>query len=165
MRSLENDDMINDFPESYDFKEKLETLQQQLPAILTDFKKYYVFYNKNPEYPEYQQSFENIKGNLNTVNSDLFTLSNSVQSTTDVLNTKLNELYKLIETEKKTNSELKIKLGIVENTNNASTELISDYKEIYESEYLKNWGLFFSILIAGSIISKTYKSTNYTTNL
>jgi hypothetical protein len=165
MRSLENNDMMNDFPESSQFKEKLETLEQQLPAILTDFKKYYVFYNKNPEYPEYQQSFENIKGNLNKVNSDLFILSNSIQSTTDVLNTNLKELYILIEKEKKINSDLKRKLGIVENTNNASTELISDYKEIYESEYLKNWGLFFSILIAGSIISKTYKSTNYTPNL
>ena len=134
MRSLENNDMMNDFPESSQFKNTLETLQQQLPAILTDFKKYYVFYNKNPEYPEYQQSFQNIKGNLNKINSDLFTLSNSVQSTTDELNTNLKKLYILIEKEKKTNIELKIKLGIVENENDASTELISDYKQLYESE-------------------------------
>ena len=29
---------------------------------------------------------------------------------------------------------------------------------MYSSEYLKNWGLFFSILVALSIISKTYKN-------
>jgi hypothetical protein len=88
----------------------------------------------------------------------LFTLSNSVQSSTDVLNTSLVELYNLIKSEQKTNSELKRKLGIVENENNSSSELISDYKEMYSSEYLKNWGLFFSILVALSIISKTYKN-------
>ena len=63
---------FNNYKESSIFKEKLETLNNQLPAILDDFKKYYVFYNKNPEYSEYQQMFENIKSNLTKINSDLF---------------------------------------------------------------------------------------------
>ena len=158
MGSIENNDITQNLPPSSQFTSKLETLQNQLPAILEDFKKYYVFYKKNPEYPEYQQMFQNIKGNLNTINSDVFTLSNSVQSTTDVLNTNLVELYNLIKTEQETNRELKGKLGIVENEINASSELISDYKQMYESEYFKNWGLFLSILFAVSIISKTYKN-------
>lgn len=158
MGSIENNDITHKLPQPSQFTTKLETLQNQLPAILEDFKKYYVFYKKNPEYPEYQQMFQNLKGNLNTINSDLFTLSNSVQSTTDVVNTKLVELNNLIKREQQTNRELKRKLGIVENENNASSELISDYKQMYDSEYLKNWGLFFSILVAVSIISKTYKN-------
>ena len=96
MSSLENNDITQKLPKPSQFTNKLETLQNQLPAILQDFQKYYVFYTKNPEYPEYQQMFQNIKGNLNTINSDLFTLSNSVQSSTDVLNTSLVELYNLI---------------------------------------------------------------------
>jgi len=158
MGSIENNDITQKLPQSSQFTTKLETLQNQLPAILEDFKKYYVFFKKNPEYPEYQQMFQNIKGNLNTINSDLFTLSNSVQSTTDAVNTKLVELNNLIKREQETNRELKRKLGIVENESNASSELISDYKQMYDSEYLKNWGLFFSILVAVSIISKTYKN-------
>jgi hypothetical protein len=158
MGSLENNDITQKLPKPSEFTNKLGTLQNQLPAILQDFQKYYVFYTKNPEYPEYQQMFQNIKGNLNTINSELFTLSNSVQSSTDVLNTSLVELYDLIKAEQETNRELKRKLGIVENENNASSELISDYKQMYSSEYLKNWGLFFSILVALSIISKTYKN-------
>jgi hypothetical protein len=158
MGSLENNDITQKLPKSSQFTNKLETLQNQLPAILQDFQKYYVFYKKNPEYPEYQQMFQNIKGNLNTINSELFTLSNSVESSTDVLNTSLVKLYDLIKKEQETNRELKRKLGIVENENNASSELISDYKQMYSSEYLKNWGLFFSILVALSIISKTYKN-------
>lgn len=158
MGSIENNDITQNLPQSSQFTNKLETLQNQLPAILQDFKKYYVFFTKNPEYPEYQQMFQSIKGNLNTINSDVFTLSNSVQSTTDFVNTKLVKLYDLIKSEQETNRELKRKLGIVENEINASSELISDYKQMYSSEYLKNWGLFFSILVAVSIISKTYKN-------
>jgi hypothetical protein len=158
MDLFKNDDITHNFPKTEEFTNKLETLENQLPAIIEDFKKYYVFYKKNPEYPEYQQMFQNIKGNLNTINSDLFTLSNSVESTTDVVNEKLIELNKLIIQEQRKNRELKEKLGIVEHENNASNELVSDYKQMYNSEYLKNWGLFFSILIAMSVISKTYKN-------
>ena len=135
-------------------KEKLETLNQKLPAILDDFKKYYIFFNKNPEYPEYQNHFENIKGNLIKIHSELFILTNDVESSTQDMNSKLFDLNVLIQQEKERNRMLKRKLGIVENKNNASTELISDYKLIYNSEYLRNWSLFFSILIIGTYISK-----------
>jgi hypothetical protein len=62
MGSLENNDITQKLPKPSEFTNKLGTLQNQLPAILQDFQKYYVFYTKNPEYPEYQQMFQNIKG-------------------------------------------------------------------------------------------------------
>lgn len=135
-------------------KEKLQTLHEKLPAILDDFKKYYVFFNKNPEYPEYQNHFENIKGNLTKIHSELFILSNDVETSTQDINKNLFSLNVLIKQEKERNRMLKRKLGIVENKNTASTELISDYKLIYNSEYLSNWALFFSIFIIGAAISK-----------
>ena len=154
MPLIDNEDITDNFKTSEIFKEKLKTLNQQLPAILDDFKKYYVFFYKNPEYPEYQNLFENIKGNLNKISSDLFILSNDVESSTNEINKKLLTLNGLIQTEKERNRELKLKLGIVEHKNNAATELISDYKNIYSEEYLRNWALFVSILIIGGVISK-----------
>ena len=145
------------YPDASSFTTQLENLQSQLPSILSDFEKYYVFYNKNPEYPEYQQMFENIKGNLNTINSDLFKLSNNVQSNIDSLNTGLVDLNASIEKAKKTNTKLKAELGIVEHKNNAATEMIYDYKQIYESGYLRNWALFLSSLVVIGAISKIYK--------
>ena len=64
MSNINYEDSIDNFKTPVIFKEKLKTLNQQLPAILDDFKKYYVFFNKNPEYPEYQNLFENIKANI-----------------------------------------------------------------------------------------------------
>ena len=96
MTIIEDEDITENFKTPGIFKEKLQTLNQQLPAILADFKKYYVFFNKNPEYPEYQTSFENIKTNIIKLSSDLFMLSNDVQSSTNELNKKLFALNVLI---------------------------------------------------------------------
>jgi hypothetical protein len=158
MTTIDDEDITENFKTPGIFKENLQTLNQQLPAILDDFKKYYVFFNKNPEYPEYQTSFENIKGNMNKLSSDLFMLSNGVAASTDELNKKLFTLNVLIQEEKERNLELKLKLGIVEHKNNAATELISDYKNIYSEGYLRNWALFISILIIGTSISKINKT-------
>jgi hypothetical protein len=158
MATINDEDITNNFKTPGIFKEKLQTLNKQLPAILDDFKKYYVFFNKNPEYPEYQNSFENIKGNMNKLNSDLFMLSNDVESSTNELNKKLFALNILIQKEKERNRKLNLGLGIVEHKNNAATELISDYKSMYSEEYLRNWALFVSILIIGVSISKISKN-------
>ena len=153
-----NEEEINNFESSTKFTQKLETLKSQLPAILANFKKYYIFFNKNPEYPEYEQMFQNIKSNLNDINSQLFILSNDLQINTDKINEKLFALDVLIRKEKKKNRELKLKLGIIEHKNSAASELIYDYKEMYESDYLRNWALFLSIVVVGLTISKTFKS-------
>ena len=157
MDSYSTKEIEDNFPDPDQFREKLHTLDSQLSPILADFKKYYVFFNTNPEYPEYQQMFQNIKGNINKLNSDLFALSNDVQSNTDSINKKLFELDVLIRKEKNNNSILKKKLGIVEHKNNAASELISDYMNIYDIDYLRNWGLFFGIIIAATAISRVYK--------
>ena len=46
------------------FTEKIQTLQQQLPSILDDFNKYFVLYNTDPNYPEFETTFNNIKQNF-----------------------------------------------------------------------------------------------------
>ena len=59
--------------------------------------------------------------------------------------------------EKEKNIELKKKLGIVEDQNNASSEMINDYKNIYDKKYLRNWALILSCLICFAAINSTYR--------
>jgi len=153
---LENNDIFQNLKQPFQFKERIVTLQSQLPSILKDYQKYYVFYYKNPESQEYHQMFENIQKNLNTINSELFVISNEVDSNTNLMNNQLFELDVAIQQEKKSNFKLKSSLGIVENKYNASNELITNYKEIYNSKYFRNWGLFLSILIIGIIVINIY---------
>jgi len=149
---------VNNYENPKKFSQKLVSLKQQLPSILDDYNKYSVFYNKNPDYNEYQQSFDRIQGNLNQLNSELFMLSNNVQSETDEINKYLNQLNKLITIEKSIRSDLKKQLGNVKSDKNATTEMIDNYKEMYNNEYLRNWGLLLSIILAGFAISKVYSS-------
>ena len=150
----QNKNIDDNFEKPQVLREKVKTFNEKLPPILDDFKKYYVFFNKNPEYPEYQNIFENVKNNLNTLNSDLFVLSNEVDVSTDKINEKLFILNRLIKQEKEKNRKLKKELGIADDKNEAAIELISDYKNIYKSEYLRNWSLFFCIIVIGISISR-----------
>ena len=148
--------ILSDYENPQKFSQRLEILQQQLPPILDDFKKYYVFYNKNPDYNEYQQAFEGIKGNLNEFNSQVFMLSNDVQSNTNKITEMLIKLNEMIDYEKKRNKQLKKQLANIKGEKDATTEMIDNYKEMYNNEYVKNWGLLLSILLAGFAISKVY---------
>uniref|UniRef100_A0A6C0EQX4 t-SNARE coiled-coil homology domain-containing protein n=1 Tax=viral metagenome TaxID=1070528 RepID=A0A6C0EQX4_9ZZZZ len=160
MTSLQESQFNTNFISSSVFTQKLETLQNQLPAILDDFITYYRFYNKNPNYAEYQQMFENIKNNLNDLNTQLFMLINNVESNTQDLNNRLINLNELILNSKQKNNTLKQKLGIIEQKNNSATEMIHNYTQIYDIGYVRNWGLFFSIIISSIALSKVFKSTS-----
>jgi len=155
---MNTENIIDNLPNPNQFTNKLDELQQKIGPILEDFKKYYVFYNKNPDYPDYQSMFNNVKGQITKVCSDLFVLENSVTADTDKINEALVALNVLIKAEKDKNRELKRKLGIAETENNAAMELIDNYKEMYDSGYLRNWGLGISILLGMAVISKVYKS-------
>ena len=139
---------------------KLSTLYQQMPYILAEFKKYYVFLHKNPEYPDYQQMFANAQANLAKIGSNFFSISNEIDVDTDLLNKKLTCLNALIVKEKRKNVFLKRRLGIIENKSNASSELIYDYKQIYDEGYLRNWALIISIIIAGFAVKNIYSNSN-----
>jgi hypothetical protein len=139
---------------------KLSTFNQQIPYILDEYKKYYVFLHKNPEYPDYQQMFANAQANLAKIGSEFFTIMNQIDVDNDLLNKKLTCLNGLIVIEKRKNNFLKRRLGIIENKSNASSELIYDYREIYNEGYLRNWALIISTIIVGFAIKNIYSNAN-----
>ena len=154
---LQQDNSIDDLTKPQVFLSQINTLKEKLPSILDDFKKYYVFYNKNPEYNEYQQIFENIKGNLQNINSELFMTTNNIEKDTESINDRLQKINALIAKEKIKNRQLKKRLGIVEKKYNGSDELISDYKEIYNLDYLNNFALFFGVILLGATMALKFQ--------
>jgi hypothetical protein len=152
------DNSMDDLTKPQVFLSQINTLKEKLPSILDDFIKYYIFYNKNPEYNEYQQMFENIKGNLQNINSELFMTSNNIDKNTENINDRLQKINRLIAKEKIKNQQLKRKLGIVEKKYNGSDELISDYKEIYNLDYLNNFALFYGVIFLGVIMATKFQS-------
>ena len=156
MENLNEQQFMAQFTKPELFTERVQTLKQQLPQILDDFNKYIVFYNKTPDYPEYENTFNNIKQNLNSLSASLFMVSNDVDTNIDNINNVFKTLDILINRERKRNRELKRKLGIVESEANSSKEMIHDYNQMYDEDYLRNWGLFLSTVAVGVSISKLF---------
>ena len=138
------------------FTQRIEKLKDQLPSILEDFNKYFVLYNTDPNYPEFQTTFNNIKQNLNSLSADLFMVSNDVDTSIDDINKTFKTLDILITKERRKNRELRRRLGLLEDKNNSSKELIDNYNEMYDTDYLRNWGLFLSTIVVGVSMSKMF---------
>jgi hypothetical protein len=153
---------ISNLPKTHFFSSKIKTLEEKIYPILEDFKKYFVFNKLNPEYTEYQQMFDNIKNNLQTISSDLFMVINNVESKTEEINHKLLIIDLEIKKEKDENKKLKKQMGLIYNENNGSNEMIDDFKKIYNNNYLKNWALFIGIIISIILLMTFNKSTSLT---
>lgn len=136
---------------------QIEEYESSLNLSLDEFKKLYTITKMHPTNEEYQSLYQNAISNLSLILSKLFSLSNEIQTKTEKLNKDLFQFDSIIKTEKTKNIELKRKLGIVENKTNASSELIDDYKDIYESRYLRNWSLFLSSIFCIIAIKIVYK--------
>jgi ABC-type enterochelin transport system substrate-binding protein len=142
---------------SKQYEEKLQFIDNRINILLDEFKKIYVVIRMNPNDHEYQQQYQNIINSISEMLSKLFSLSNDVQVNINNINKKLFELNTFIQNEKNKNGELKKKLGMIKNTGNASSEMIYDYKNIYNYNYLRNWSLFISSLLCIGAINIIYK--------
>ena len=107
--------------------------------------------------PEYQQKYQNTLNSLEEVLSNLFIISNDIQVDRDKINKELFELDGLIRIERDSNIVLKEKLKKIGNTNSASSEMISDYKNMYNYNYLRNWSLIVSSLLCLGTIGIIFK--------
>jgi hypothetical protein len=160
MKDLDENILEDNFVKPEQFYQALNTLKEKMPMILEDFRNDFVNFNLNPENSEYESAFQNDKDALSKVNDDTVQLVKNIEKNTIKLNHVLFELNKLIQRAKKENKELKARLGIVNNEISATDELISNYKEMYNYGYLRNFGLLLCIIGAGVIISKTDPSSH-----
>jgi len=154
-----SENLINtrNFPQPTEFTEKLNTLQEKFPSMLDDFEKYYVFYNKNPEFTEYQQSFDNIKNNLQTVFTELFIANQTLERATENINDEFSVISRKIEREKRQNMRLQRILDKLEGKQGASDERLNDFEDIYNFYYMRNFALLSGIIISGFVISKVFR--------
>lgn len=148
---------FNKYPNANTFRVKINELNQQLPAILDDYKKYYVFFHKNPEVSEYQKMFENMEANMQQTNNNLSNIATSVSETINEINDDLLELNTQIKIEKTKNAKLNKLLGNIQNEKNGANEMTDDYTEIYNMMYLRNiamlFGIFGCVMIAKQLSS------------
>jgi len=144
---------------------EIKTIQDKLPSVLDDFKKYYVFYNKNPTYTEYQTILENLKGDLNSMTSELFKISNNVEQNIKSISKNFNELNKLIQKEKAKNTRLMLVYNDFKKNYNGSKLMIDEYKQIYNEKFMNNCFILIGIIVNGIMLAKIFASKGTNTSV
>lgn len=131
------------------FYEKIDTLSNQFSSSLDAFASSYMNYSKNPEYNEYAQIYANNKGNIQSLNAELFVTTNDLQSNIDNLINVISNLNSKITVEKTKHTQLQTTLAQLEGRGNSSSVLIDNSKELYKVQYISNitivLGIFFTL--------------------
>ena len=146
------------------FDEKINAIQSQFFAALDDFKKYYVYYNKNPEVNEFQNYYANSKGQLQTMSKNLFVTTNDIDKEIESLEQKIQTMSALLKEEKKLNDKLVELIKDIYNTHVGSEVLISDSKQIYNKKYYTNMELIIGVIIVGILLMVLFKGTSGATS-
>jgi midasin (ATPase involved in ribosome maturation) len=143
--------------QSKQFNEKINTIKSQFFSALDDFKKYYVYFNKNPEVNEFQNYYANSKGQLQTMSKELFLTTNNIHQNIEKLDEQMSSISVKLEEEEKLYKKLMELLQNFDNTHNGSEILIDDSKEKYNIQYYKNVELFIGIIIIIGLLSTLFK--------
>ena len=141
-------------PKAKQFEDKINTTKSSFLSALDDFKKYYVFYHKNPEVDEYSNHFVNSKGQLQSLSGEMFTTTNIIQKNIETLNETMKDISVKLTKEKEKNQRLEKMMASLNSTESGSNILINDAKKEYSISYYKNFELFIGILyILGLVFS------------
>ena len=136
------------------FNEQINNIKSQFFSALDDFKKYYVYYNKNPEVNEFQNYYTNSKSQLQTMSKDLFLTTNNIDKNIEFLDNEMLQISIKLENEKKLNKEMTELINNLQDTQNGSEILIDDSKNKYNLQYYSNVEIFIGILILSGFLTK-----------
>jgi hypothetical protein len=139
------------------YRNRVNTLKSQLTGILDSYVENYVRYNQDTSINANKNFYDTSVSNLNTLNTDLLHVKNEVDVGIADINTLLTDYDSDIETEKTTNIDLKNKLGIVQNEHSGSNEMVHDFKNMYNLQYLNNFAIFGGLLAVLSLLFKSNK--------
>jgi hypothetical protein len=138
------------------FDEKIDSIKTQFFSALDDFKKYYVYYNKNPEVNEFQNYYANSKSQLQSMSKDLFVTTNDIDKQIEILEETIQKMDKLLKQEKTLHGELLSLLKNIHNTHVGSEILIDDSKAMYNQQYYYNWELIVGIFITSGLLATIF---------
>jgi hypothetical protein len=141
-------------PKARQFEEKIKGINSSFLSALDDFKKYYVYYHKNPEEDVFSNNFINSKNQLQKLSGEMFTVTNNIQKKIEELDRGMTNLSIELTKEKIKNKKMVNLSSGLKGTQDGSSILINDTKKEYQHLFFQNFELFIGILfILGLLIS------------
>jgi hypothetical protein len=139
------------------YKEKLDNYNSQFTSALDDFKKYYVFFNLNPESDEYKNSYDNIVKQLQTIIKGVDTTTDEIQNDVEKVNNTITMYNTRMDNQRKLNKEFTNINNSITDGENGSKIRKQDFVSLYNSQYKINWFIFIGIILAILILLKVFK--------
>lgn len=134
-------------PEAKQIEEQINSKKSSFFSALDDFKKYYVYYNKNPEVQDYSTHYLNSKTQLQTLSSDVFEITSNIQRKIELKNKSMAAISGKLSSEKELNVKLTDTLKTLNGVKAGSSVMINDSKDEYILNYYKNVEIFIGIII------------------
>lgn len=132
---------------SSDYKTQLNTLDETFSTAIENFYNTYIIHHTNPNSTEYTQIYSQEKGQITSLNSSLFSLKNTVQTSITSLQDQNSKLSEKLEREKISNNILNQKLAEKRGKELGALHLIVESKQSYNYQYIKNVTLFIGDVI------------------
>ena len=103
-----------------------------------------------------------LKRKINTRILNLFDAYTTLAADSLRLATNLTNIKSQLDTLKINNVSLKEELAHMYEISDGSSELINDYKQLYNINYSRNWGIFLSIIFSCYVMTTMFKSKSIT---
>ena len=99
-----------------------------------------------------------LKRNVNTIILNLFDAYTTLTADSTRLSNNLTNIKAQLDTFKINNVALKDELAHMYELSEGSSELINDYKQLYNINYTRNWGIFLSIIFSCYVLTTMFRS-------
>ena len=142
--------------EPIDFGSPIDTLKQQYPGHLENFKEYYILTKQFPNDDSYTRGYESSRGSMQTASKDLFMINNQIQREIEGLKKNTTILNQKISDEKVRNAQLQKQYDQSIGEVGGAQTMINDYKKIYFLQYITNVFTFLGTIIVGISLSITF---------
>jgi len=143
--------------EAIDFGSKIETLKNQYPGYLDNFKQYYILTKQFPNDDSYTRGYQSSRTDMQNATKSLFMINNNIQVEIEKMKATTTILNKNITNEKARNITLQKKYDDATGEVGGAQTMIHDYKQRYVLQYISNVSIFLGIILSGVIISKTFR--------
>jgi len=151
---------MNRFEDADTINARVQQSLNGINSMITDAQTKYQFIVSNPttDVQNKQKSLSDLKVLINGRITTLLNTDNYLITTIPQLNSSIATLKQNIKDIKTQNDKLVKKLHTVDEEMDETDELIDDYRELYNITFLRNWGIFLSILVSLYTLSSIFKS-------
>lgn len=140
-----------------EYKTQLSTINSSFSSLLDNFYNTYIIHHTNPDSAEYNQIYSQEKGQINSLNTSLFSLQTNVKESITLLEKDLTKVNKKLDAERALNVRLHKKFDDKKGKELGALSLIVESKESYNHQYFKNIGLFLGDIALVYVLYKIVK--------